>query len=216
MAAVMGAKMNQRTATRAQLILSVCALFSGAALISHIVLGVPLPLALAFLVCFVALISTFVWRRTPPARRSVLKTRVAIGARAGVVATLAYDGSKALFSRLDPSPYNPFETVRIFGELISGTTARAIAIPVGAAYHLLNGTAFGVAFAILLAGRGIMTGIAWGLGLEFFQLTLYPGWLGTNMYREFVQFSVLAHVVYGSTLAVICRRSLMRRRNPIQ
>lgn len=206
--------MNQ-AATRAQLILSACALFSGVALVSHIVLGVPLPLALAFLLCLVALVSAFVWRRTPPARRSMLKMRVAIGASAGVVATLAYDASKALFSRLDPSPYNPFETVRIFGELLSGSTARLIAIPVGVAYHLLNGTAFGVAFAILFAGRGILTGIAWGLGLEFFQLILYPGWLGTNLYREFVQFSVLGHVVYGGVLAVICRRSLVQTRTRI-
>src|SRR5437763_1225958 len=101
----MGANMYQ-SATRAQLLLSACALFSGAALVSHIVLGVPLLLALALLVCLVTVVAVFIWQRTPPARRSLLKMRVAIGAGAGVVATFAYDASKALFSRLDPSSYN--------------------------------------------------------------------------------------------------------------
>ena len=204
--------MNQAAAARTQFVLFACALFSGAALLSHIVLGVSLLLALALLVCLVAIVSTLVWRRTPVARRDTLKTVAATGARAGVLATLAYDSSKALLSRLDPTPYNPFETVRIFGVLLSGSTSRVIAFPLGIAYHLLNGTAFGVAFAILFGRRGMLAGIAWGLGLELFQIVLYPGWLGTTMYREFIQFSVLGHVVYGSVLGVMCRRSLLPAR----
>jgi hypothetical protein len=201
-----------RATHRAQLALFACALFSGVALLSHIATGVSLPVALATLAAIVVASSLFVWRRTPPQRRVVLQRLVTTGARAGVVATIAYDSSKFVLSKLDPTPYNPFEMMRIFGALLTGSTSRAIVLPAGIAYHLLNGTAFGVAFCILFGSRGVVAGIAWGLGLEFFQVALYPGWLGINMYREFVQFSVLGHVVYGIVLGFMCRQSLVPRR----
>lgn len=197
---------------RAQLALFACALFSGVALVSHITTGISLPVALATLAAIVAATSAFVWRRTPPLQRVVLKRLVTTGARAGAVATIAYDSSKFVLSKLDPTPYNPFEMMRIFGALLTGSTSQAIVLPAGVAYHLLNGTAFGVAFCILFGTRGVVAGIAWGLGLEFFQVALYPGWLGINMYREFVQFSVLGHVAYGIVLGTMCRRSLVPRR----
>jgi hypothetical protein len=196
---------------RAQLALFACALFSGVALVSHITAGISLPVALATLAAIVVASCVFVWRRTPPQQRVVLQRLVTTGARAGAVATIAYDSSKFILSKLDPTPYNPFEMMRIFGALLTGSTSRAIVLPAGIAYHLLNGTAFGVAFCILFGSRGVVAGIAWGLGLEFFQVALYPGWLGINMYREFVQFSVLGHVVYGIVLGFMCRRSLVPR-----
>lgn len=197
---------------RAQLVLFACALFSGVALVSHIESGISLPVALSLLAAVVIAVSAIIWRRTQPQYRPVLQRLVTTGARAGVVATIAYDSSKFVLSKLDPTPYNPFEMMRIFGALLTGSNKAAITLPAGVAFHLLNGTAFGVAFCILLGTRGVLAGIAWGLGLEFFQVALYPGWLGINMYREFVQFSVLGHVAYGVVLGFMCRRSLMPRR----
>ena len=205
---------TRRLLLRRRVILAAAALFSGAALLSHIAMGVSLPFALAVLASVVAAVCIVMWRRTPAAARELLKRLVIMGSAAGVIATVAYDGSKAIFSWLDPSPYNPFETIRIFGMLLSGATVPALQYAIGAGFHLFNGVAFGVSFFMLLGRRGIVAGIAWGLGLECFQLSLYPGWLGITLYREFVQFSVLGHVVYGAVLGFMCRRALQDRRIP--
>ena len=197
---------GRRWATYLRLLFAGCALFSGAALLGHILVGARLPAVLAALAVFVLMVIAVAWRRTPLALRPLLRRATRIGATAGILATIAYDGSKAIFSRLDQTHYNPFETIRVFGVLLSGSANPSIAYPVGAAYHLLNGTAFGVAFCLLLGRRGVVAGIAWGLGLEFFQLWLYPDWLGIRLYGEFVQYSVLGHVVYGTVLGTTTRR----------
>ena len=69
---------------------------------------------------------------------------------------------------------------------------------------------FGVAYVFLFArdgaisgGRALATGVAWGIFLELFQLTLYPGWLDIRAYKEFAMISALGHVVYGATLGAI-------------
>jgi len=36
------------------------------------------------------------------------------------------------------------------------------------------------------------------------------GWLNIKLSGEFVQFSVLGHVVYGGVLGGLCRRALLR------
>lgn len=124
---------------------------------------------------------------------------------------MAYDLSKAALSVLDPSPYNPFHAIRAFGDLLVGTSAgeRAI-VASGAVFHLLNGTMFGVAYVFLFAhdghisgGRALATGVVWGIFLELFQLTLYPGWLDIRTYKEFVMISALGHLVYGAALGTI-------------
>ena len=50
----------------------------------------------------------------------------------------------------------------------------------------------------------------WGLFLETFQLTLYPGWLDIRTYSEFATISALSHVVYGATLGLLARAILPR------
>jgi len=193
-----------------RLLLAGGALFSGAALLAHILTGVPLRAVLIGFGCVVVVAGRVIWRRTPPILRPMLARVIRVGAGAGCVATVAYDSSKALLSRLDPTPYDPFEAIRVFGVLLSGSSSPAAAYPVGALYHLLNGVAFGVGFCLLLGRRGILAGMAWGLGLECFQLWLYPGWLHIKLYREFAQFSMLGHLVYGSVLGLLCRRALSR------
>jgi hypothetical protein len=186
------------------------ALFSGAALVAHIRTGVSLPLALLFLGAVVAVAIRSVWRRANPATRLILRRLTLVGAVAGAIATLAYDVSKMLLSRLDRTTYNPFEAVRVFGVLLTGSRSPSLAYPAGMAFHLVNGTAFGIAFCILFGRRGVVAGIAWGLFLELFQLTLYPGWLDIRAYQEFVQISAFGHVVYGTVLGLMCRHWLTR------
>jgi hypothetical protein len=50
--------------------------------------------------------------------------------------------------------------------------------------------------------------MAWGLFLETFQLSLFPGWLSIQFVAEFATISFAAHLVYGATLGTIVRRRL--------
>lgn len=191
------------------LLLAVAATFSGVALVVHIVSGLSLKLVLAGTTTLMLLVIVAVWRRADPHRRRRIRTVASMGAAAGVLALLAYDLSKWLLSHLDPSPYNPFEAIRAFGMLLMGTGAPAGAVlAAGTAFHAVNGICFGIAFAFLFGSRGVLAGIGWGLFLELFQLLLYPGWLSPAFFKEFAQISALAHVVYGASLGLLCRRLL--------
>jgi Na+(H+)/acetate symporter ActP len=143
--------------------------------------------------------------------RATIVRAVAVGFAVGVVATLAYDVTKAFLSQLDPSPFDPFETTRVFGRILIGSDAPMAAITVvGWAFHLANGTTFAIAFACLFARggrigrlRGVATGIGWGLFLETFQLALYPGWLSIGFIDEFRRISFLSHIVFGTILGLL-------------
>jgi Na+/proline symporter len=187
-------------------ILGLGALFSGVALLVNILWNISLPVALATSAALLALSAAAVWRRAMPDDRRWLVRRVALGIGVGLVATLSYDTSKAILSALDPSPYNPFDLIRIFGRLLLGpNTPDPLASIAGGAFHLLNGTSFAIAFTLLVRRRYVLLGVLWGLFLEIFQLTLYPGWLNIKFYNEFVQISSLSHVVYGLVLGTLVR-----------
>lgn len=194
------------------------ALFSGVALLMQIVGKVNLALALAGTAMLTVVGVGFSVRRQPPeVRRWTLRTAL-VGAGIGLVATVAYDVTKAILSQLDPSPYNPFEALRIFGQLLLGTDATTPDVYVaGALFHFLNGTAFAVAYTFLFGRdgattvrRAVLTGIGWGVFLEIFQLTLYPGWLSIQFYTEFATISALSHLVYGATVGLLARAGLRR------
>lgn len=192
-------------------VLGVAALASGAALVTHIVSGVSLRLALGLAAGIVGLAVWLVWRRAAPEGRAVVARRTRVGLGVGFAATVAYDLARFLLSRWDPSPYDPFEAIWAFGVRLAGATAPpGLVYTAGAVFHLVNGLSFGVAFCLLVARPGVLVGILWGFGLELFQLSLYPGWLDIRFYREFVQISVLAHAVYGLALGLGCRQALGR------
>ena len=189
--------------------LGVAALFSGAALVTHIVSGFSLVLALAVTTTILVVAVGVVWVRASPNRRVSVLRRAKQGLVCGILATGAYDLSKFTLSQWDSSPYNPFEALHAFGLLLVGHSASTRLIyAAGSAFHLLNGCSFGVAYCFLFGHRGIVAGIAWGFFLELFQLTLFPGWLDIRFYREFVQISVMSHVVYGAVLGLSCQRGL--------
>jgi hypothetical protein len=200
------------SALRFPKLLGVAALSSGAALVTHILTAVSLTTAVAFAGALMVATVAFHWRRAGPYARRWLRRRLAVGVLAGAVATAAYDGAKFILSRLDPSPYNPFEVVRVFGALLAGPAApKVLAFAVGFAFHAYNGISFAVAYCLLFGRRGVWSGIMWGLFLESFQLVLYPDWLQVRYYREFAQISALSHIIYGMTLALCCRRGLPPR-----
>jgi hypothetical protein len=184
-------------------ILGACLLASGAALVTHILSGISLLLALVLGIGLVGLLIRALWRRVNPAERYRLKGTVKAGLLAGGLATVSYDAAKFVLSQWDPSLYNPFEVIRVFGILLTDPSAPTVVIySAGVAFHLLNGISFGIAFCLLLRRYSVGTGVAWGLFLELFQLTLYPGWLDIRFYQEFAQISALSHVVYGAVLGL--------------
>jgi hypothetical protein len=109
-------------------------------------------------------------------------------------------------SQWDPSPYNPFEAIHLFGILLVGSTPSNFVInTAGMLFHVVNGVSFGLAFCLVVARPTVIAGIAWGLFLALLQITLYPGWIGMRFYQEFATISGFSHVVYGVTLGYCCR-----------
>ena len=79
----------------------------------------------------------------------------------------------------------------------------------GLAIHFVNGSSFGVIYAVAAGRRAerlrdaLIGGIGWGLTLELIQSILYPGWLRiTTVLQEFLVISGLGHLMYGVTLGV--------------
>lgn len=194
--------------------------FSGLAVITTILSGIPLLVAEAALVMVPLTFVIVVVRRTPrPILREIWRV-VRAGLLAGFAATFVYDLTRTTLTVFDPSPYNPFEAVRRFGlGMVSADAPIAMIMAAGFAIHFLNGTSFGVIYAVF-AGRHVRTlraalisGIAWGLTLEFIQSILYPGWLGmTSLLGEFLVISGLGHVAFGASLGLGVRW-LLRREN---
>lgn len=183
-------------------------LFTGAGLIAHILFDVPLPLSVVgFLVAGAVVVVAFVGAG---AAGAVLPL-VGVGLASGALATVAYDASRVAFVELTGSPVAPFEAWRLFGAaLIGAETAATWQWVAGTAFHLTNGLLFAVAFVVLLRDRGVPAGIVWALVLEAFMLALYPGWIEIRAFSEFVQVSVLGHVVYGAVLGAVSQRLLRR------
>ena len=199
-------------------IAGVASLANGAALVVHILGDIPLPVLLA-IIWGVAVASVVAMGGVgDPGRREAVRRNVVVGLAAGIVATLAYDATKAVLAQLDSSPYNPFEVTRIFGTILIGASApKALISTVGWGFHLMNGCTFAIAYSCLFARDGhiskrwaLATGVAWGLFLETFQLTLYPGWLKIGFLDEFRRISFGAHLVFGASLGLIVPAGLRR------
>jgi hypothetical protein len=192
--------------------------FSGLAVITTILSGIPLAIAEGALVLVPFIFVMVVVRSTPrPILREVWRV-VRAGVLAGLAATLVYDVMRTTLSVFDPSAYNPFEAIRQFGLGMVGVDASpAVVMVAGYTIHFLNGTSFGVIYAIF-GGRHAKTlraaligGVLWGLTLEFIQSILYPGWLRiTTVLGEFLVISAVGHVMYGVTLGLGVRWLLGR------
>jgi hypothetical protein len=142
--------------------------------------------------------------------------RVWAGVRAGLAATAAYDVTRLALVQLLSLKVSPFAALPIFGQLLVGQSAGSAAgTAAGVAYHLANGLGFGTAYTLLLGRRGVLTGIAFALGLEALMLTFYPGWLDIRAVGEFVSMSMLGHVAYGAVLGWLARRMTGSSRWPV-
>jgi hypothetical protein len=194
--------------------------FSGLAIITTILTGIPLWLVESATVLVPLTFVTVVIRRTPRPIVLEIWRVVRTGLVAGFAASIVYDATRISLSIFDPSPYNPFEAIRQFGlGMLGADAALPLVFSAGFVIHFLNGTTFGVIYAIF-AGRhvrtvrgAVLSGVAWGLTLELIQSILYPGWLKIPnvVLDEFLIISGLGHVMYGATLGFGVRRLLFRR-----
>jgi hypothetical protein len=197
-------------------LIGLAALFSGVALLGNILAGFSLPLTLGATTLLLIVALAVIWRRMSGPARVLMTSVAARGALIALVAVFAYDGSRAVLAQLDPSPFDPFGVWLIFGQLLVGVGApHDLALAAGIGFHWLNGVSFGLAYAFVFGRAAVrstrlalLTGVGWGLFLETFQLTLYPGWLNITTYKEFVTISFLGHVIYGLTLGALGHRFL--------
>lgn len=146
-------------------------LVSGAGLVVHILVGLPLWVTVP-----AGFVLTAAFLRWAGAFTGVdLRPLVRRGLLAGALATAAYDASRVVVVEVLDLAVRPFAAWPLLGQALIGEgapmTARWVA---GAGFHVLNGLAFAVAYTAWFAGRGVAVGVAWGLFLEAFMLGLYP------------------------------------------
>jgi hypothetical protein len=189
-------------------VLSIAALGTGGALVASVITGTALGLALIlFAAVFVPLLAFRLSQLPGPLRRR-LKRRAQQGVLIGLLATGAYDFARLLLVEAAHLPVNPFGAFQWFGwSIAGGHISRDAAIVIGTIYHVMNGTMFSVAYALLLAGKPWGWGIVWALGLEAAMLLLYPRMLDLqDIMLEFTVVSVTGHVAYGTVLGTLSRR----------
>lgn len=185
---------------------------TGAALVLHILVDVTLWMSVLMTLSAAGCVMFLAVRRHPggvPAGRRV----VAVGFRSAAVALVAYDVTRLALSTGLGFEVGPFDAFKHFGTGLLGTegsppgTGEWVA---GALFHVTNGLTFGIAYTIAAGRRGVLPGVAFGLGLEAIMLGLYPAWLQIPNLREFTTMSVLGHVAYGGTLGLLAQRGLER------
>ena len=196
-----------RPPVRAAVLIAAVFLSTGAGLVAYFLSGVSLPLGIGAALLASGGVAVAVWRRLTPAQRATVLSRVWIGLRAGAAATVAYDVTRFVVVKAFGLSVNPYAALPLFGQLLlSQTESTPATVATGVAYHVANGVGFGTAYAVVLADRGILAGVAWALVLEAAMLTFYPGWLDIRAIGEFFSLTLLGHVAYGATLGWLSRR----------
>src|SRR5262249_48909543 len=145
---------------RVRVVLAACFCATGGALIVHIVSRVSLALAALVLLAMAALVFTLLLRRLDPVRAAAVRRRLFVGAASGLVAPLAYDASRYGTVALFELSFRPFHAFQLFGKGLLGPEVEGFpAYAAGTVFHLLNGTGFGIAFAMLVRKPNIWKGI---------------------------------------------------------
>jgi hypothetical protein len=180
-------------------------LVTGAGLVVHLLVGLPLWLTVIGGVALAVSVYLMVGNAADP----TLRARVRTGLVSGMVATVCYDATRTLYVLTNHASVHPFDTWRLFGLALVGPGAPPWAVwAAGTAFHLSNGLLFAVAYTIWLGERGPLWGVGFALVLEAFMLGLFPGWLHLRALGEFTQMSMLGHVAYGAVLGLVARRMI--------
>ena len=151
---------------------------------------------------------------------------VLIGGTGGFLAACAYDAFRIPFVVAAIDHIGPqwlrlplFKVFPRFGAMIlnqpidnslSDSQFPLLTHVVGWAYHFSNGMTFGIMLMALIGriGRHVMAGaIALAVGLELAMLfTPYTGYFGIGLTTKFVVATLVAHLIFGSTLGAYLRK----------
>lgn len=209
--AAAGQVASLHVAPRAPPLLIVLPIATGAGLVTYILAGVSLPLAIGA----VAAVGAGLWLAAMPrlsiAAKRNIRTRVGIGLCSGFLATVAYDLTRYGIVAVAGLTFRPFHVWSLFGAALIGERASEISkFVVGAGFHLANGLGFAIAYLLLVRRPSILTGLLWAGGLEFAMVLLYPRWLDLSRFGEFLTVSILGHAAYGCVLGLTARELLRR------
>jgi len=155
-----------------------------------------------------------------------LLRNVLVGAAAGLLAAFSYDVFRLPFvfarawhlSTVVP-PLPLFKVFPRFGAMILGEPVEQpayslVAQLVGWAYHFSNGVTFGVMYLAAIGDarrRSWLWAVVMAVGLELAMLfTPYPGMFSIKVTPTFVWVTLVAHLIFGVVLGLICR-AVMRR-----
>lgn len=186
---------------------------TGAALVAHILIDVPLWLSALLAMGAAAGVIAVGARRHPHVAGRELALApsaiIRVGVLSAVAALIAYDGTRLVVSEALAYEVGPFEALPHFGAGLVGDSASSSAQWVaGSLFHVANAITFAVAYTIWAGRRGVVAGVVFGLGLEAAMLGFYPAWLQIPNMREFASMSIVGHIAYGATLGVLAKRGL--------
>lgn len=138
--------------------------------------------------------------------RPSLTIAIAAGILGGVLGTILYDVSRLPFLAVG---YRLFAPISSYGVLmIDATHSDRLTETLGWFYNFANGTAFGVAYAMLGLGRRWWWAIPWALWLETMTVvTPYAGVYGLAGKPDVIAIAYGAHVFYGAGLGFVCERA---------
>ncbi len=142
--------------------------------------------------------------RTVPAY-SNLQRRIRLGAIAGVVGTIAYDLFRIPFALAGQRIFAPIFS---YGLLIDGGgMSSSWTDLLGWLFHLSNGVTFGIAYAVVMAGRHWGFGVLWGMFLEAVAfLGPFTDIYGLTGKWASIGIAFAAHVAYGLPLGLMVAR----------
>jgi hypothetical protein len=197
---------------RQQLLFAALFLSTGAALLIYIISGISLLAAAGLVLAVATVLGALIWRRSATPSRQALRTLIWVGVIAGFLATSAYDLSRFFLIEVTGIAFWPFDIFNVFGQALVGAGYSGPWVRLaGLLYHFANGIGFALAYTIVAGKRGVWAGILWAMILELMMVSVYPGWLDMRALDEFLQVSVLGHIVYGAVLGYSARWLLQYR-----
>ena len=142
--------------------------------------------------------------RTVPAFTD-LSGRIRLGAVAGAAGTIAYDLFRIPFALAGQRIFAPIYS---YGLLIDGGgMSSAWTDLLGWLFHLSNGVTFGIAYAVVMAGRHWGFGVLWGMFLEAVAfLSPFTAIYGLTGKWLSIGIALAAHIAYGLPLGFMVAR----------
>ncbi len=197
--------------TQALSVLGILGFGGGMALVASVVSQVSLAATMALVLAAGILAARHLWAHSSPEKQEVVCRRLRAGLPAAVAALLAYDVSRWAVVEVLGLTFAPFEAFGAFGRAFWGEGATGWWVEAsGIGVHVVNGLGFAIGYTLLAGRRGPLAGVVFALGLEAAMVVLYPPWLRIQAVDEFLQVSMVGHVVYGATLGWVARALLQR------